>query len=471
MDLQSYMRAIMKRWRIIAGCVLIALSLAVLLTLFTHKTYSSSVRFFVSTADASNNSQLAQGNTFTQDRVKSYTQLMKTPKVLQPVADEVKMPGGAAAIEPKVTAKAAPDTVIIDTSVVDTSPKRAHAIAQALGEQFPKAVDELESVSKDKPSPVKVTLVQQATTSTKVGPSWPTNLVLAGLLGLLAGTALALLRERLDTKLRTKDDVLEAADDVTVLGAVPFDKDASAHPLIVADDPHSPRAEAFRSLRTNLQFIDATKHPRVITVTSSLPGEGKTTTTANLALALAESGASVCLIEGDLRRPRLLSYMGLEGGVGLTDVLIGRVAVRDVVQRFGERRLMVLGSGATPPNPSELLGSEPMRAMLEDLRGRFDYVIIDAPPLLPVTDAAVLSRVTDGTLVIAGAGIVKRDQFLDALDHLDAVDAKVLGVVLNRVERGPRGNYYDYRYDYSPSTAADDDKGRTLTSRRSRKGN
>ena len=109
MDLQSYMRAIMKRWRIIAGCVLIALSLAVLLTLFTHKTYSSSVRFFVSTADASNNSQLAQGNTFTQDRVKSYTQLMKTPKVLQPVADEVKMPGGATAIEPKVTAQAAPD--------------------------------------------------------------------------------------------------------------------------------------------------------------------------------------------------------------------------------------------------------------------------------------------------------------------------------------------------------------------------
>ena len=418
--------------------------MAALLTLLTPKTYSSSIRFFVSTADASNNSQLAQGGTFTQDRVKSYTELMTTPRVLQPVADELKIKDGASSIEPKVVAKAAPDTVIIDTTVTDPNPNRAKAIATSLGTQFPKSVDELERVSDSKPSPVKVTLVQTPTKSEKVGPNWLTNLVL---LGLLVGTALALLRDRLDTKIRNKDDVEAAAEDITGLGAIPFDSDAPKHPLILEADPHSSRAEAFRSLRTNLQFVDATDHPQVLTVTSSLAGEGKTTTTANLAFALANSGSSVCLIEGDLRRPRLLSYLGLEGGVGLTDVLIGRVALKDVAQRFGEHRLMVIGSGATPPNPSELLGSEPMKAVLDDLRGRFDYVVIDAPPLLPVTDAAVLSRRTDGTVLVAGAGIVNSDQMLEALDTLDAVNANVLGIVLNRVQRGSRGNYYDYRYE------------------------
>lgn len=449
MDLQSYVRALRKRWRIIVGCTLLALSLAAILTALTPKTYSSTVRFFVSTADSSNSAQLAQGNTFSQDRVKSYTQLMKTPKVLQPVADDVKMPGGVDAVESKVTSQAAPDTVIINTTVTDTKPSRARAIATSLGNHCPKAIDELESVSADKASPVKVTLVQSPTKAVKVGPSWLTNLVLAALLGLLAGTALALLRDRMDTKIRTREDVELADDEITVLGAIPFDADAPNHPLILEADPGSTRAEAFRSVRTNLQFVDAAEHPRVIVVTSSLAGEGKTTTTANLAFAIANSGSSVCLIEGDLRRPRLLEYLGMEGGVGLTDVLIGRVPLRDVVQRFGNHHLMVLGSGATPPNPSELLGSEPMKAVLEDLRGRFDYVIIDASPLLPVTDAAVLSTMVDGTVMISGAGIVNREQLVAALDSLDAVNANVLGLVLNRVARGARGNYYDYRYEYS----------------------
>ena len=447
MELQSYLRALRKRWRIIAACVLVALSLAALTTLLTPKTYSSSVRFFVSTADASDSAQLAQGGTFTQDRVKSYTELMTTPRVLTPIADELRIKDGAASIEPLVVAKATPDTVIIDTTVTDTNAKRANAIAASLGRQFPKSIDELERVSESRPSPVKVTLVQTPTKSEQVGPNWMANLVLAGLLGLLLGTALALLRDRMDTKIRSKNDVEAAAEGVTVLGAIPFDSDAPKHPLILRADPHSSRAEAFRSLRTNLQFVDAANHPKVITVTSSLAGEGKTTTTANLAFALANSGSSVCLIEGDLRRPRLLSYLGLEGGVGLTDVLIGRVALKDVAQRFGEHRLMVIGSGATPPNPSELLGSEPMKAVLDDLRGRFDYVVIDAPPLLPVTDAAVLSTQTDGTVLVAGADIVNRDQMLEALEMLDAVSANILGVVVNRVQRGSRGNYYDYRYE------------------------
>lgn len=446
LDLQRYLHAIIKRWRIVAAFTLLGLAAAGTLNLLTPKTYSSSVHFFVSTADASNSVQLAQGGAFTQDRIKSYLELMSTPKVLQPVIDDLGLTETSDSLKSMISSKAAPGTVMIETSVVSTNPQTAMDIATSLGNNFPRTIEELESISSSQPSPIKVTLVQDATTPTTVGPRWASNLVFGLFSGAILGLALALIRDRLDTKLRTKEDVLQVDDDVALLGLIPFDKETPDHPLILEFDPHSRRAEAFRTLRTNLQFADADDQPRVITITSSIPGEGKTTTTANLALAIAESGASVCLIEGDLRRPRLLSYMGLEGGVGLTDVLIGRVAVKDVVQRFGEKRLMVLGAGAIPPNPSELLGTEAMKRLIDDLHTRFDYVIIDAPPLLPVTDAAVLAKTCDGMLVVVGSGIVKRDEYIEGLDALDAVNANILGVILNRIEQGSTGNYYDYRY-------------------------
>lgn len=449
-DFHSYVRSLKKRWRIIPACMLVMLALAVAITATTPKTYASKVRFFVSTVDDSDSMQLAQGGTFTQDRVKSYTELIKTPKVLKPIANQLQIKGGSDEIQPLITAKSAAETVIIDAIVTDKSSNRATALAKALGQEFPKAINDLERVSENKPSPVKVTVVQEpADKAEQVGPKWALNLPLAALLGLALGIGLALLRDRLDTKVRTREDVHETAEDLTVLGSIPFDADAPKHPLALATDGQSGRSESFRSLRTNLQFVDAAEHPHVIVVTSSLAGEGKSTTTANLAYAIAESGSSVCLIEADLRRPRLLRYLGLEGGVGLTDVLIGRASLRDVVQRYGDHRLMVLGAGATPPNPSELLGSAAMKDVLADLRKRFDYVIIDAPPLLPVTDAAVLSRVCDGAVIVAGSGIVKREQFLAAVDSLESVGGNILGVVVNRVPRGERSNYYDYRYEYS----------------------
>ncbi len=148
-------------------------------------------------------------------------------------------------------------------------------------------------------------------------------------------------------------------------------------------DPHSPRAEAFRTLRTNLQFVDAANHPRSIVFTSSLPGEGKTTTAANLAITMAAGGSRVCVVEGDLRRPRLLEYMGLDGSVGLTNVLIGQTDVTDALQQFSDGGLYVLGAGPIPPNPSELLGSTAMEKTLRELESRFDVVIIDTPRCFP----------------------------------------------------------------------------------------
>jgi capsular exopolysaccharide synthesis family protein len=255
--------------------------------------------------------------------------------------------------------------------------------------------------------------------------------------------------------------------DAAVLGGIVFDPEAGRRPLIVQADPQGARAEAFRQLRTNLQFVDVANHPRSIVLTSSIPGEGKSTTTANLAITLAAAGARIALIEADLRRPKVSEYMGLEGGVGLTTVLIGQAVLEDVLQPWGDGRLHVLPSGQVPPNPSELLGSQAMDDLLRKLEADFDMVLIDAPPLLPVTDAAVLSRLAGGAVVLIGSGRTNRDQLARSFDNLRAVDARVLGVILNLLpSRGPGGYAYYGAYTQTVPTPAKSGPSRNRQARR-----
>ncbi len=444
MELQDYLKVVRKRWRVIVAVVLVFVGLAAAGSLASEKVYESRTQFFVSTTGAGDSGALLQGSTFTQQRVKSYAQLLTTPRVLGPVAASVGVTGDVAG---QVRATTPPDTVLIDVAVRDTDPARAQAMGEAIATEFPAAVTELESPAGAEASPVKVTVVRPPTTpDSPVSPRPLRNILLGGVLGLLLGLAAALVRETLDKTVKTQDDV-KAVTDTPILGSIAYDPDAAKRPLIVEVDPRSPRAEAFRVLRTNLQFVDAAAHPRTIVVTSSLAGEGKSTMAANLALTMAQAGSRVCLIEADLRRrSKVLEYMGLEGGVGLTDALIGRTDVIDVIQPYGGTNLWVLGAGPIPPNPSELLGSTAMRSLLGHLSSRFDYVVIDAPPAPPVTDAVVISKLVDGAIVVAGSGIVERDQLALTLESLESVNGHVLGIVLNRVPVKHSQQYGGYAY-------------------------
>jgi len=184
-------------------------------------------------------------------------------------------------------------------------------------------------------------------------------------------------------------------------------------------------------------------------ITSSIPSEGKTTTTINLAVALADAGKRVALIDTDLRKPKVAEYLSIEGAVGLTDVLIGRANVSDVLLPWGGRSLYVLPAGKIPPNPSELLGSAQMTVLLEMLERNFDIVLCDAPPLLPVTDAAILARATSGALMVVAAGRTARHQLAGATDALNAVGTKLVGFVMSMVPtRGPDSYYSGYGYGY-----------------------
>ncbi len=262
-----------------------------------------------------------------------------------------------------------------------------------------------------------------------------------------------MLLETLDTRIKSIESLAKYFDQ-PLLGVIGYEPEAEKKPLLTDYPGQSKRSESFRQVRTNLQFVDIDHRPRSIVVTSAVPREGKSTTAINLAMTIAQTGQPVFLIEGDLRRPKISEYLGIEGSAGLTDVLVGRATVDEVMQPWGNTgNLWVLASGALPPNPSELLGSQAMADLIRHLEKRAT-LIIDAPPLLPVTDAAVLTRLAGGAIMIIATGKTRREQLRTATSNIESVGGKILGLVMNMAPaRGPDSHRYGYGYQYDyPST-------------------
>src|SRR5215203_3911507 len=274
------------------------------------------------------------------------------------------------------------------------------------------------------------------------------NLALGLALGLFLGFGLAVLRHVLDTKVKSAEDVRRLTE-IPILGVVPVDLEVPRHPVILRSEPHSASSESVRRLRTNLQFVDVVDRAKSVVISSSIGDEGKSTIAINLAVAFADTGARVILVDSDLRRPSIAQYLGIEGNVGLTTVLIGRADVQDVVQPFGPGTLDVLPTGQIPPNPSELLGSPAMAGLLDRLTATYDMVLLDSPPLLPVTDAAVLSKLAGGVLLVVGADRLHRAQLQETLVSLETAGADLFGIVLNKTNRKDQATY-TYGGSYAP---------------------
>lgn len=226
-------------------------------------------------------------------------------------------------------------------------------------------------------------------------------------------------------------------------------RQASEYVVVTRDNPKSPAAEAFRTLRTNLQFAALDSPLRTLLVTSAGPGEGKTTVTANLAVAIAQSGKKVVVIGGDLRKPTVHSALGVSNTAGVTNVLAGNVTWQDAIQVTDIEGLSVLPAGPIPPNPAELLASQRMHELIREISSAYDMVIIDAPPVIAVTDAGVLSRWSDGVLFVVSAGVTPRDVAKAAKEQLLQVGARILGVVVNRLSEESGYYYYYYHRYYS----------------------
>jgi capsular exopolysaccharide synthesis family protein len=452
LDLSEYLTVIRKRWITIVACVLVAGLAAGLLCIRATPQYQSHLQFFVSTNGVGADAAAAyDGGLFSQERTTSYADIVTGPLVAQDA--ELSVPNASVkTIEDETSANAVANSVLLNVTVTDPSAARAQRIAAAIGIAFPKVVHGVEATGKGT-SPVKVSVVKPATYSgTAVSPKVVRDVALAVIIGLLLGLGLAVLRETLDTTVRDPE-AIQRDFGVPTLGAIAYDPDAKRRPLVVQADPRSPRAEAFRRLRTNLQYVDIDAVPRSLVFTSSVPEEGKTTTVTNLAITMAQAGLRVAVIEADLRRPRLAEYLGLESAVGLTNVLVGSVTLDDAIQSWGEFDLAVLASGPTPPNPSELLGSKAMADLVSRLERGFDMVLIDAPPLLPVTDAAVIASVTAGAIIIVRDGHTKQRQLGYAVSALHSVEARIYGAILTMVPtKGPNSHYYGYKYRYAVGT-------------------
>ncbi|MGH9013434.1 MAG: polysaccharide biosynthesis tyrosine autokinase [Acidimicrobiia bacterium] len=275
------------------------------------------------------------------------------------------------------------------------------------------------------------------------------GLVAAGI-GLVLGIGLAFVVDYLDDSIKTAEDLDRSTGTwLPVLGHVPSVEWKTRSPGVVAlTAPNSPPAEAYRSLRTAVQFLSLDRQLRTLQVTSPIAAEGKTTTVANLAAMLARAGQRVVIVDLDLRRSRVHEYFDLPNDVGFTSVLLGRQPLATALQRVpGEEHLSLLASGPFPPNPSELLGSPLTKGLLEELAAQADTVIIDSPPVLPVTDAAVVSTWADATLLVVMAGFTTRKRLQRAVAKLGQVDARLVGAVFNRTAR--EVDYgYGYRYYY-----------------------
>ncbi|WP_374457520.1 polysaccharide biosynthesis tyrosine autokinase [Nocardioides sp.] len=453
MELADYLRILRRRWRLIVTTVLLVVVAAALITWRTTPQYQSSTQLFISTS-ASSSAEAYQGNLFSSQRLASYADLATgtelATRVVSTTGSELS-PGDLAA---KVTAQASPDTVLLTISVTDPDPEVAQQLTQAYGDELVALVAELETPPGQNKPVLKGTIVDAASLpGGPVSPNVLRNLALATILGLLLGVGLAVVRELLDTSTKSADDVTSTLE-APILGTFAFDPEVGKRPLLTDLSSHEPRAEAYRVLRTNLSFVDIDAESKAIVITSSLPGEGKSTTSVNIALALHAAGERTLLIDGDLRRPQAAALLNLDPSIGLTTALVGKVTVSDVILTHASG-LHVLASGTVPPNPAELLQSQAMAGILAELRAAYDVIVIDAPPLLPVTDAALIASQVDGAVLVVRHGRTTREQLAGARERLAAVGANTLGAVFNMVPRKGRGNYgsgygYGYGYGYAP---------------------
>jgi polysaccharide biosynthesis transport protein len=455
-EIQHYLAILRKRWVSALLTALLALGATAAVTLLQTPRYEATNRLFIQTQTESSIADLNGGVDFASQQITTYADLATSPMVLDPVIAELALDKSSSELAEDIITTVPQDTLILEIVATSTDPGLAADIANTTAASLRTVVTELETSSGG--STLKLTVVSPAQVPPiPASPSIPQNLAIGLLLGILAGVAVAVTQELSDSRVRTVEDAEKSAAK-PVIGSIQAVRDSQQAPLVMTDRPHSIEAESYRELRTNLRFTGLGAESNSILVTSSLSNEGKSSTAINLAHVLAQAGNCVLLIEADLRRPSFAQYLGLEGTVGLTTVLIGEADLSEVTQPLETPGLEVLTSGPIPPNPSEMLGSIAMQRTLATATAAYDFVVIDSPPLLAVTDTAVLSRIVGGTLIVARSGLVRKPQLRAALEKLTTVESLVLGVLLNRVPRRAQDVHaqrYRYAVEAETSTAQD----------------
>lgn len=416
------------------------------------KEYTATSQLYVGTASTGGSADAYNGAMLSQKQVGSYAEMATGRALGQRVVDDLNLDETASDVASMISAGAHKDTVILDLSVASDDAEFSRDVANSAAVQLQAMVRDLNaqtSPTGQSGAPQLAVLNDAETPESPSSPNTLLDIILGLVLGLVIGAVVAVVRGLTDRRIGGSDEVREIVD-APVVGTIGTTEALAERHTIDFTAAPTPAAEQFRELRTNLRFLDVDNAPTVLAVTSGMPGEGKSTLAVNLALALADDGENVCLVDGDLRNPSIATYAGgnLQSAVGLSTALSGAAEVDDVVQLTAVDGLSVITSGAIPPNPAELLGSRRFGEVLASLAAHFDHVIIDASPTLPVTDGALVAASADGVILAVRHNHTTTDQLTATVDGLDAVNARVLGAVVTLTPSAKGKGYHRYGYGY-----------------------
>jgi capsular exopolysaccharide synthesis family protein len=432
-DLVSVLR---RRWWMVALALAICTLGSGVFSLLQPKVYSSSVKLLVPTGDVANVQSRAQA----LDAATSYAQFAGTgPAIATAIAAS-----NTRQIPVSVSALTDGISPFFEVTAESTDPAVAQRVAASYASVLPQVIMTLEKTPTAEPP--QFTVLEPAQLPSKpTAPRPIRNMLIGAALGLVLGVAVALLREALDGRVRDGVE-LERAADVALLGLVP--KEFRSVPVPARNRPRSRRAEAYRAVRTNLEFLSVKGMPRSIVVTSAFSGEGKSSLTVNLGIVASRAGRDVVIVDADLRKPTIGKYLGLDSPIGLTDILLGRWSLDEALQQVSGERLWVLSSGPVPAAPGELVGSMTMAALIEELEHRFDFVIVDTPPVLAVSDGLSLAVNVDGVVLITRMRETTKRAVQRAAEAIRKVNATLVGVVGNVAVASGEDAIYGYGDGY-----------------------
>lgn len=397
-------------------------------------TYSARTELFASVDTSGDPYEMQMASSFIQERMQTYVDMADSRPVLDPVIDRLDLDISPDELASQVDAYSDPRTVLITVEASAGTPEASATLSRAVSDSLITVIGGIENPDAEATGRIRLTVSNPPVApAVPDGPAWWMLIGLGVLTGSALGLGIVLLRANLDSRLRSKDD-LAGVTSAPVIASIPDDPRISEQPLITQLGLDSSRGEAFRRLRTNLGFAQVDDTDGAILITSAQAKEGKSSTSINLAIALAQSGKRVALIDVDLRQPTIAEKLGLENSAGLTTALLGAADVSELLQPWGQDELYILTAGVMPPNPAELLDSRAISTLITRLKGEFDAVILDGPPLLPVADSLVLSKLVGRVLVVASVGQVRLGDLAEAVHSLEALE-KPVNLVLNRVPR------------------------------------
>jgi polysaccharide biosynthesis transport protein len=446
MELKEYFEILMKRLKLIIVITLISTIASGLISVFLiDPTYKADISVIISQekAESAPSTQTYNDIMMYQKMVKTYAEFAKSRMVGDRVIESLQLDMSVTALQGMLTVTPKGDTEFLTLSVKSKDPK----LAQDIANQYARS---LKFVSKEVKKVDNVQLLDEALLPTgKDSPRVSLNVAIAFFLGLMVSIGLVFLLEYLDNTVKTKEDI-EKLSDIPVIGLLPFDEVLAEGKiqgiLTTYSNPKSNAAEAYRTLRTNIQFSSLDKDIKTLVVTSTKPGEGKSTIISNMAITMAQSGKKVLLLDCDLRKPSIHKKFTLSNSKGLTNVLLKDKKFEDCINATDVDNLHVVTSGPVPPNPSELLGSNKFKLLLKHLSTIYDVVLIDTPPVLIVTDSQILSSICDGTVILTCHGETEKEALIEGKSLLQKVNSNILGVVLNKVPEGGKGYYYGKYY-------------------------